>query len=314
MTENNRRQAFIPDDAVIITNPVGTAPCFAVEHGDQVVISLPGVPREMKFLLTEKVVPYLRDRYEISGRIIKAKVLKAAGIGESALDELIGTKLLEASNPTVGLAAHSGQIDVRITAKADSTGEADALIATVEDDLRQRIEPYLFGVDTDSIEGALIAMLREQGAALVVGEIGIAPILSEPIRAAFGDDVLRAVETLPSPERLAEVVGAFRCAAAAPACRTCRPNICRTVWYRRRAGGRQPRRRARRSRRYRRGQRGRSIREGQPTLARLRVWRWNRYGASMDRDVGDGDGVADAEARRRRTRDSNWWTCCSTRG
>ena len=207
MTENNRRQAFVPDNAVIITNPVGTAPCFAVEYGNQVVISLPGVPREMKFLLTEKVVPYLRERYAISGTIIKAKILKAAGIGESALDELIGIKLLEASNPTVGLAAHSGQIDVRITAKADSTGEADALIAAVEDDLRQRIEPYIFGVDTDSIEGALIATLRDQAASLVVGEIGIASILSEPIRAAFGEDVLTAVETLAAPEQLIEVLG-----------------------------------------------------------------------------------------------------------
>src|SRR5664279_3009250 len=107
MTENNRRQAYVPDNAVIIENPVGTAPSFAVENDERVVISLPGVPREMKFLMIEKVVPYLRLRYGISGKVIKAKILKAAGIGESALDEMIGKELLEASNPTVGLAAHS---------------------------------------------------------------------------------------------------------------------------------------------------------------------------------------------------------------
>lgn len=206
MTENNRRQAYVPDNAVIITNPVGTAPCFAVEYGDQVVISLPGVPREMKFLMIEKVVPYLRQRYGITGKIIKAKILKAAGIGESALDELIGKELLEANNPTVGLAAHSGQIDVRITAKAESTEDADAMIATVESQLREKIDQYVFGVDTDSIEGALIAELRAQNAGLVVGEIGIAPILSEPIKAAFGDDVLKAVETAASPEQLASTL------------------------------------------------------------------------------------------------------------
>ncbi len=207
MTENNRRQAYIPDDAVILTNPVGTAPCFAVEYSDQVVISLPGVPREMKFLMIEKVVPYLRERYGITGKIIKAKILKAAGIGESALDEVIGKALLEANNPTVGLAAHSGQIDVRITAKAESSAEADAMIAIVEAQLREHIDDYIFGIDTDSIEGALIAALREQGAKLIVGEVGIAPILSEQIKAAFGDDVIAAVQTEPSPEQLADELG-----------------------------------------------------------------------------------------------------------
>lgn len=199
MTENNRRQAFVPDDAVVIENPVGTAPAFAVEYGDKVVISLPGVPREMKYLLNEKVVPYLQARYGMSGTIIKAKILKAAGIGESALDDLIGTQLLEASNPTVGLAAHSGQIDVRITAKAGSMSEADAMIAAVEAQLRQRIERYVFGVDADTIEQALLGALREQQETLVVGEIGVEPIISARLKDA---DAVKTVVSYATPEAL----------------------------------------------------------------------------------------------------------------
>ncbi len=204
MTENNRRQAFVPDGAVIIENPVGTAPSFAVEYGDQVVISLPGVPREMKYLLIEKVVPYLRARYAIAGTIIKAKILKAAGIGESALDDLIGTELLEASNPTVGLAAHSGQIDVRITAKAESTADADAMIAVVEAQLRQRIDRYVFGVDADTIEQALITALREQNETLVIGEIGLEPVISTRLRNA---EALKAVVSYATPEDLIHSLG-----------------------------------------------------------------------------------------------------------
>ena len=203
MTENNRRQAFVPDHAVVIENPVGTAPCFAVEYGDKVVISLPGVPREMKFLMIEKVVPYLRARYGITGKIIKAKLLKVAGIGESALDELIGTELLEASNPTVGLAAHSGQIDVRITAKAESSADADALIAEAETALRQRIESYIFGVDSDTIEKALVSALTQRGQRLVTGEIGIQPVVSGRLQKTAGiDSVLAAVVSFPAPELL----------------------------------------------------------------------------------------------------------------
>jgi competence/damage-inducible protein CinA-like protein len=182
MTENNRRQAYVPDGAIIIENPVGTAPCFVVEQGEQCVISLPGVPREMKFLFVERVVPYLRERYELGGKIIKARVLRTAGIGESMLDDAIGVDLLQASNPTVGLAAHSGQVDVRITAKADSEAEADAMIAQIEASLRERIGDYIFGIDTDTIEDALIRTLHEQQATLAISETGIAPIISERLK------------------------------------------------------------------------------------------------------------------------------------
>jgi nicotinamide-nucleotide amidase len=132
MTENNRRQAFLPDNAMVIENPVGTAPSFVVEHNNSVVISLPGVPREMKYLLAERVVPYLHDRFNLGSGVIKARVLRTAGIGESALDAAIGNEILQASNPTVGLAAHAGQVDVRITAKAESVDQADHMIAEVE--------------------------------------------------------------------------------------------------------------------------------------------------------------------------------------
>jgi molybdenum cofactor synthesis domain-containing protein len=72
MTENNKRQAYLPDDAILVENPVGTAPSFVVEYQGHSVISLPGVPRDMKFLLSEKIVPYLRERFNLSNEIIKA--------------------------------------------------------------------------------------------------------------------------------------------------------------------------------------------------------------------------------------------------
>ncbi len=209
MTENNKRQAYVPDNSVVIENPVGTAPSFAVEVGDQVIISLPGVPREMKFLLIEKVVPYLRQRYGITTKVIKERILKAAGIGESALDDAIGVELLEASNPTVGLAAHSGQIDVRIAAKADSSVQADAMIAVVEKQIRDRVGEYIFGADADTIEQALINALKEQNGSLVIGEVGIDPVLSGRFKTALGAaEMLKTVVTYPTPQALADDLGA----------------------------------------------------------------------------------------------------------
>lgn len=206
MTENNRRQAYVPDEAIIVENPVGTAPSFIVEVGDKCVISLPGVPREMKFLFIESIVPYLRKRYGLSGDIIKARLLKVAGIGESALDEMIGTELLEASNPTVGLAAHSGQIDVRITAKAASQAEADQMIGVVEAQLRQRIGSYVFGVDTDTIEGALVNMLRADSGSIAIIEAGIDPVISGRLR-SVDESVVKQVQHYPTPAQLAGALG-----------------------------------------------------------------------------------------------------------
>lgn len=201
MTDNNRLQAYVPDGAIIIENPVGTAPSFAVEVGDKVVISLPGVPREMKFLMQEKVIPYLRGRYPLG--IIKAHILKAAGIGESMLDEMIGHELLSAGNPTVGLAAHSGQIDIRITAKAPTAPEADNMIRIVADQIMAKVGRYIYGVNDEKIEQALLDLCFRYGIKLVVIEAGIAPIVSDTLRKIDQyDTVLVESYHYPTPESL----------------------------------------------------------------------------------------------------------------
>jgi nicotinamide-nucleotide amidase len=184
MTENNRRQAYLPDGSIIIENPVGTAPSFIVEHKGKFVISLPGVPREMKYLFENTVMPFLRERYGLS--IIKARVLRTAGIGESMLDDAIGLELLEASNPTIGLAAHAGQVDVRITAKAETEAEADVMIAGFEARIRERVGEYVFGVDGETLEAALAGMLTQAGMQIATLEAGLPPTVSKRLERAVG--------------------------------------------------------------------------------------------------------------------------------
>jgi len=199
MTENNQRQAYLPYGATAIENPVGTAPSFIVTHEGVDIIALPGVPREMKFLMTEKVIPYLKQKHQLG--IIKARVLKSAGIGESMLDELIGTALLEASNPTVGLAAHSGQIDVRITAKADTLDDALTMIADVERQLMARIGQYVYGYDEDKLEVVLTDALKQAGLKLAVLEAGTGGALGRLLSKTNADVVSKA-ETFNDPRAL----------------------------------------------------------------------------------------------------------------
>jgi len=201
MTDNNRKQATLPAGATVIHNPVGTAPCFSVEHAGHVMISLPGVPHEMKFLMETEVLPYLRQRFDLHG-IIKSRILRTCGIGESTIDAQIGD-LMQLSNPTVGTAAHPGQTDVRITVKADCLTDADALIAPVEGELRARIGEYIFGVDEESLADVVSARLAERGARLAVVETVTTGELAQWLtRAPRGSEAFAGGTVLPSAEAL----------------------------------------------------------------------------------------------------------------
>ncbi len=170
MSENNRRQAYIPEGAIPIPNPVGTAPAFIVETERGVVISLPGVPREMKYLLEHAVLPYLTERFGLHA-VIKSKILRTVGMGESEIDARIGD-LMEATNPTVGLAAHAGQTDVRITAKAPTEEEADWLIAEMEARVRERLGEVIYGEGDETVEEVVVRLLRDRGWRLAVAQSG----------------------------------------------------------------------------------------------------------------------------------------------
>lgn len=170
-SENQKRQAYIPQGAVAIPNPVGTAPCFIVETDRNAVISLPGVPNEMEHILHESVIPYLQERFDLN-EIIKIRVLHCAGLGEGMIDEKIAD-LETLSNPTVGLAAHTGVVDIRIAAKATNEAEADRMIAGIEGQVRERLGDVVFGADEDRLEEATLDAVAKRGWTLVAVESGL---------------------------------------------------------------------------------------------------------------------------------------------
>jgi competence/damage-inducible protein CinA-like protein len=169
-TENNRRQAFIPQGAQPIHNPVGTAPGFLIERGSALLIALPGVPAEMTWLLDHEVMPLLEARLGRS-MSLQARIVRLAGVGESWVDERIQD--LEAqAHPTVGVLAHPGLIDIRIAAKAPSPEEAWAAIDPVEAEVRRRLGAAVFGVDAETLEAVTLACLRSRGWQLATAEAG----------------------------------------------------------------------------------------------------------------------------------------------
>ena len=192
LTKNNERQAQIPAGAKVIRNPNGTAPAFMVESDKGTIISLPGVPFEMKWLITNEIIPYLRGKYDL-GETIHYRVLKVADLGESAVDHLIGHLIAESSNPTVGVLARPGQVDVRIAARAANVDDANLLIEPVEVEVRKLLGNHVFGSDDETIESVIGEMLRERGATVAVYEDLSAGAVSDAMRTAAGESFLEAI-------------------------------------------------------------------------------------------------------------------------
>jgi nicotinamide-nucleotide amidase len=191
MADNNRRQAYIPEGALPLLNPVGTAPCFLTEDVRRrgMVISLPGVPRELEYMMKHVVIPLLVER--MGGvKITKVRILRTCAVGESNVDLAIGD-LMTSDNPAVGLSAHAGQTDVRITAKADTEVEAEALISPMEERLRERLGVAVYGVGRETVPEVVGRMLAERNLTLgILDTLTAGQLGRDLIEAGYGQWVI----------------------------------------------------------------------------------------------------------------------------
>ena len=206
--ENNKRQAYLPEGAIPIQNPVGTAPGFILEAAEGTIIALPGVPREMERLMGDAVLPYLRGRLGTGGTIIKARTLHTVGLGESWIDERIDAQMRSA-NPTVGLAAHSGIVDIRITARAEDAAAADAMIAGMEAQVRAAIgDVSIFGVGDEKLEQVTADLLAQAEVKLAIVESATGGEVARLLRAADrGAGVVADARVVDGPDTLASQLG-----------------------------------------------------------------------------------------------------------
>lgn len=179
MAENNRVQAYIPEGAIPIENPKGTAPGFIVEGPSWATVTLPGVPSEMEYLLENVVIPYLRKKFHLDRQIIRYKVLRACGLGESALGLQIQDLMKESKNPTVGTLAAIGDVKIRITANAETPEGADGLILKMEEEIRKRLGSLIYGVDGETLQGNTASYLEEKNLTVSVAEIFTSGLISQ---------------------------------------------------------------------------------------------------------------------------------------
>ncbi|MDU4934438.1 MAG: competence/damage-inducible protein A [Peptostreptococcaceae bacterium] len=166
-TENNKKQAYFPKDAIILENNNGTAPGAILSKGKKTIIVLPGPPREMKPMFEESVKPYLKN---LTNEILVSKTLRFYGIGESSLEEEIIDIIKEQSNPTVAPYAKDTEVTLRITAKATSKEEAINLINPVVHKIQDRVGSYIYSEGDISLEDTVAEILVNKNLTISVAE------------------------------------------------------------------------------------------------------------------------------------------------
>jgi nicotinamide-nucleotide amidase len=181
MAESNRKQAFIPEGSTPIENPKGTAPGFIVEFSNGAIISIPGVPAEMEYLMENTVIPYLRKRFDIKHQVIQYKVLRACGLGESAIGQQIKDLMKGSKNPVIGTLASVGDIRIRIAAEANNVDEASNLIQDMEEKIRGRLGILIYGADNETLQGNIMRELERLSLTLSVVETFTGGIISQKL-------------------------------------------------------------------------------------------------------------------------------------
>jgi nicotinamide-nucleotide amidase len=169
MTPNNQKQALLPEGAQVLTNSGGSAPGIIWQpRSDVTILTFPGVPAELKYMWQEVAVPYLTAEGWVTSTV-HSRLLRFWGISESALAEKV-RPFFDLQNPTVAPYANLGEVKLRVTARADSEAAAQALIAPVEQKLREIGGLDCYGADEESLASVVGALLQARGDTLAVAE------------------------------------------------------------------------------------------------------------------------------------------------
>ena len=171
MQETFLRQAYIPVGAQSFDNPTGTAPGVLYDNDGKLIFAVPGVPREMRAMMSETIIPTLLEKIGGERMIIVSRVLRTFGVGESQLADEVEDILTSATNPTVApLIFGNTEVHLRMTAKAKNEAEATRLLDEMEDRVRVRVGDKIFGRDDQHLPQVLVDMLSARGATVAVAE------------------------------------------------------------------------------------------------------------------------------------------------
>ena len=167
MPENNVQQALLPVNCTVFDNPVGTAPGCAFEENGVHVLMLPGPPFECRYLFEHRAARYLE---KLADGVIVSHEIKIFGMGESSVEEALREPMATLANPTLAPYAKLNECMVRATAKAETREAAEKMLAPLVEQVRTALGDVVYGVDVESLEAVVSALLRERGLTLSAAE------------------------------------------------------------------------------------------------------------------------------------------------
>ena len=166
-TENNRKQAYFPVDSTILPNKYGTAPGCIMQKGNKTIIVMPGPPKEMQPMFDNYVKPFL---LKDNSYVLKSKVLRIIGVGESKIENDLLDLIDKQTNPTIATYAKDGECTVRITAKSKNIEEVEDLILPVYKEIKNRFKEKVYGEDETTIEDEVAKLLVNNNLKIAVAE------------------------------------------------------------------------------------------------------------------------------------------------
>jgi nicotinamide-nucleotide amidase len=179
MTPNNERQALVPRGATVLPNPNGTAPGLKLMQDGKLIVLLPGPPREMKPMFDDYVMPDLEKMSR--GVRLSTRTLKVTGLGESALDDLIAPIYKEYSNPSTTILFTDSDLEIHLTAQAETAGRAEELVDELADKLSDKLGANLYSADGESIEEVVGQRLTLKGYTIATAESCTGGLIAERI-------------------------------------------------------------------------------------------------------------------------------------
>jgi nicotinamide-nucleotide amidase len=167
-TDNNRKQALVPEGARVLYNKNGTAPGIIAEGDDVTAILLPGPPGELIPMWDDQVVPYIKEKSDV---VFVSEMVKLCGVGESLVETELKDLIDAQSNPTIATYAKVGEVDIRVTASGADEKAAHKLVKPVVKEIKKRFGSYIFTTDENvTLEAAVMQLLDENKLTLATAE------------------------------------------------------------------------------------------------------------------------------------------------
>jgi nicotinamide-nucleotide amidase len=204
MTQNNVKQAYLPEGCTIIRNKNGTAPGCIIEEGGKVIVMLPGPPSEMKPMFDETVLPYFAAKSEYR---LESRFLRIFGIGESAMEDMLIDLIDAQTNPTIAPYAKDGEVTLRITARYSMDSKEEDLITPVENEIRKRLGDAVYSNENKNLEEVAAQLLLDRRTTIALAESCTGGLLAEMLTEIPGISAVfdRAIVTYSNRSKVEEL-------------------------------------------------------------------------------------------------------------